>query len=214
MMEQAIFLDKDGTLLEDVPYNVEPRLMRLAPRAGEALRLLAPFYRLIVISNQSGVAHGYFAESALAGVGTRLEQLLAAQGVSLNGFYYCPHHPQGQFAAYRCQCECRKPLPGMLIEAADERGIDLGRSWMVGDILDDIEAGRRAGCRTVLIDNGGETEWQFTEDRQPHFTATDLYVAAEWILEQSQCRFPRRTEFSPFECVDRNEFRSTRSEFR
>jgi D-glycero-D-manno-heptose 1,7-bisphosphate phosphatase len=186
MMEQAIFLDKDGTLLEDVPYNVEPRLMRLAPRAGEALRLLAPFYRLIVISNQSGVAHGYFAESALAGVANRLEHLLASEGVSLGGFYYCPHHPQGQIAAYRCQCECRKPRPGMLIEAARERGIDLERSWMVGDILDDIEAGRRAGCRTVLIDNGGETEWQFSEDRQPHFTATDLYVAAEWILEQSQ----------------------------
>jgi D-glycero-D-manno-heptose 1,7-bisphosphate phosphatase len=186
MTEQAIFLDKDGTLLQDVPYNVEPRLMRLAPRAGEALRLLAPVYRLIVISNQSGVAHGYFAESALAGVANRLEHLLASEGVSLGGFYYCPHHPQGQIAAYRCQCECRKPRPGMLIEAARERGIDLERSWMVGDILDDIEAGRRAGCRTVLIDNGGETEWQFSEDRQPHFTATDLYVAAEWILEQSQ----------------------------
>lgn len=184
MNRQAIFLDKDGTLLEDVPYNVEPRLIRLAPRAGEALRLLAPHYRLMVISNQSGVAHGYFPESALAGVEQRLRQLLATFGVELAGSYYCPHHPQGQVAVYRSVCDCRKPQPGMLLRAALDHDIDLGNSWMVGDILDDIEAGRRAGCRTVLIDNGGETEWYVSADRQPDFTAGDLYEAAEWILER------------------------------
>jgi D-glycero-D-manno-heptose 1,7-bisphosphate phosphatase len=185
MTDRAIFLDKDGTLLENVPYNVEPRLMRLTNRAGEALRLLAMHFRLIVISNQSGVAHGYFAESALHGVERRLRQLLAAQRVELSGFYYCPHHPQGQVAAYRQACECRKPLPGMLVKAAAELGVELSHSWMIGDILDDIEAGRRAGCRTVLIDNGGETEWQISQYRQPDFTTGDLYPAAEWILAQS-----------------------------
>lgn len=181
---RAIFLDKDGTLLEDVPYNVEPRRMRLAPRAGEALRLLAPHYGLVVVSNQSGVAHGYFAESALAVVECRLREMLAAYDVGLAGFYYCPHHPQGQVAACRIACDCRKPRPGMIRRAAQEKAFDLTRSWMVGDILDDIEAGRAAGCRTVLINNGGETEWQRSPDRQPEFTAGDLYVAAEWILGQ------------------------------
>lgn len=179
----AVFLDKDGTLVEDVPYNVEPRLMRLAPRAGEALRLLAPHYRLVVISNQSGVARGYFLEAALGGVELRLRQLLAACGVELAGFYYCPHHPQGQVAAYRLACDCRKPRPGMLLAAAREHNLNLRQSWMVGDILDDVEAGRRAGCRTVLVDNGGETEWRTSADRQPDFTAGDLYEAAEWILQ-------------------------------
>src|SRR5579863_3143003 len=151
--------------------------MRLAPRAGEAMRLLAVHFRLIVISNQSGVAHGYFAESALTAVERRLRELLAAYDVQLAGFYYCPHHPQGQMAAYRIACDCRKPRPGMITRAAMENGIDLARSWMVGDILDDIEAGRAAGCGAVLIDNGGETEWQVSAQRQPNFTAGDLYVA-------------------------------------
>jgi histidinol-phosphate phosphatase family protein len=186
VLDQAIFLDKDGTLLEDVPYNVEPRLMRLAPRAGEALGLLAPRYRLIVISNQSGVAHGYFDESALVGVERRLGELLAAYDVELSGFYYCPHHPQGQVTAYRVACDCRKPQPGLIKRVANERGIDLARSWMLGDILDDVEAGRLAGCRTVLIDNGGETEWKLSLQRRPDFTASDLYVAAEWILAQPE----------------------------
>lgn|SRR5487761_1146945 len=185
MIDQAIFLDKDGTLLEDVPYNVEPRLMRLSPGAGEAVRLLAPHYRLIVVSNQSGVAHGFFAESALRSVESRLRQLLADHGATLSAFYYCPHHPQGQVAAYRRRCDCRKPQPGMLLRAAAEHGIDLRGSWMVGDILDDIEAGRRAGCRTLLVDNGGETEWRLGDDRGPDFTTRNLFAAAECILAAS-----------------------------
>ncbi|HQU42672.1 MAG TPA: HAD family hydrolase [Pirellulales bacterium] len=185
MEQPAIFLDKDGTLLDDVPYNVEPRLMRLAPRAGEALRLLSPHFRLIVVSNQSGVAHGYFAEAALTGVERRLKQLLASHNVELSGFYYCPHHPQGVVSAYRCACDCRKPLPGMLRRSAREQNIALEQSWMVGDILDDVEAGRWAGCRTILVDNGGETQWKMTADRTPEFTVSDLYVAAERILGAS-----------------------------
>ena len=176
MTNRAIFLDKDGTLLKDVPYNVDPRLMRLSPRDGDALRLLAPHYRLIVVSNQSGVARGYFAESALKGVESRLKHLLAEHGATLTAFYYCPHHPRGQVAAYRRRCQCRKPQPGMLLQAAAEHGIDLGRSWMVGDTLDDVEAGRRAGCRTILIENGGlidggaETDARPSDNRRPHAT--------------------------------------------
>lgn len=185
MSNRAIFLDKDGTLIDDVPYNADPALIRLAPQAGAGLRRLAHDYRLIVVSNQSGVAHGFFAEAALTGVERRIQELLAAEGVALDGFYYCPHHPSALDLRYRSRCTCRKPQPGLLLQAAREHLIDLRRSWMVGDILDDIEAGHRAGCRAVLVDSGGETEWQFTELRRPDFVAADLAAAADYILTDS-----------------------------
>lgn len=181
-MQPAIFLDKDGTVVVDVPYNVNPSLLRLASGAAEGLPRLARHYRLIIISNQSGIAHGKFDEAALVIVERRLCEMLAEIGAPLAGFYYCPHHPEGEVAAYRQSCDCRKPQPGLLVRAAAEHGIDTARSWMIGDILNDVEAGRRAGCRTVLIDNGGETEWQLSEFRSPDYTAPDLSAAAEVIL--------------------------------
>ena len=171
--ERAVFLDKDGTLIEDVPYNVDPERIRLTSGAAEGLRALhAAGYRLIVISNQSGVARGYFPEAALTGVRTKLHELLAEAGVALAGFYYCPHHPQGAVADYAVACACRKPRPGLLVRAAQEHGIDLRRSWFVGDILDDVEAGRRAGCRTVLVDLGTEPP-PADPLRRPDYVARD-----------------------------------------
>jgi D-glycero-D-manno-heptose 1,7-bisphosphate phosphatase len=180
---RAVFLDKDGTLVEDVPYNVDPGRVRLAPGAVEGLTALdGAGYRIAVITNQSGVARGYFPEGALAGVGRRLQELLAGFGVGLAGFYYCPHHPDGRVPAYAVACRCRKPEPGLLHRAARELGVCLGQSWVVGDILDDVEAGRRAGCRAVLIDNGNETEWRRGPGREPHHVAADLAEAARLIL--------------------------------
>lgn len=180
---QAVFLDKDGTLIEDVPYNVDPDHIRLTIGAVEGLQSLhAAGYRLIVVSNQSGVARGFFPESALAGVESRLRQLLADVGLPLTGFYYCPHHPHGSVADYTVDCGCRKPAPGLLLRGAKEHDIALGRSWLIGDILDDLEAGRRAGCRTVLLDNGHETEWIMNGNRQPDHRAADLAEAATIIL--------------------------------
>ncbi len=177
MAVNAVFLDKDGTLVENVPYNADPAKIRLAAGAGEALRAMqAAGYRIFVVSNQSGVARGYFPERALAGVLKRLRELLVAQGVELAGFYYCPHHPEGG-------CACRKPAPGLILRAAHEHEVDLKRSWLVGDILDDVEAGRRAGCRTVLIDNGNETEWRDGAERKPDFKVADLPGAARVIEE-------------------------------
>lgn len=138
-----------------------------------------------MVSNQSGVAHGLFSENALGEVERELRRQLGGFGVPLAGFYYCPHHPRGRVAPYTAACRCRKPGAGMLRRAAADLDIDLGESWMVGDILDDIEAGRRAGCRTVLIDNGNETQWRRGKRRRPHHVAADLAVAAQFILASS-----------------------------
>ncbi len=182
----AIFLDKDGTLVENVPYNVDPARMHYAPRAEVALRRLGRLeVPLIVITNQPGIAFGFFGPEALHAVERRLAVLFARCGARLDGFYACPHHQRGRVAAYTCACLCRKPMPGLLQRAAAERGIDLERSWFVGDILDDVEAGRRAGCSTILIDNGNETEWF----RNPHnlvlhtpdHVVPDIEVAARII---------------------------------
>ena len=174
-MSAAVFLDKDGTLIEDVAYNVDPARIRLAPGAAAGLRRLrARGFRLIVVSNQSGVALGRFAAAALDGVAARLTELLAPHDAAPEAFYWCPHAPGDG-------CACRKPRDGMLRRAAAERGLDLARSWMVGDILHDIEAGHRAGCRAVLIDNGNETEWDLSGLRAPDARAADLDEAARLI---------------------------------
>lgn len=189
-MKRAVFLDKDGTLVEDVPYNCDVNLIRLMPGVKEGLRRLdAAGYDLIVVSNQSGVAHAAFRLDALTGVEMKLQSLLAEEHVRLDGFYYCPHHPEGRIPAYAMTCACRKPSPGLLLQAASDRGIDLCGSWMVGDILHDVEAGRRAGCRTILIENGHETEWVLGAHRCPHYLAPDLHVAADIILS-SDSRIP------------------------
>ena len=115
----AVFLDKDGTLVEDVPYNTDPQLMKLTQGAIEGLQLLqAAGYKLIVITNQSGVARGYFPESALVGVEKQLRDILITSGVKLNGFYYCPHHPDSTLSKYSISCNCRKPKPGLILRAA------------------------------------------------------------------------------------------------
>lgn len=182
---RAVFLDKDGTIIENVPYNVDPDRIRLNPGVEEGLkRLHGAGYLLFVVSNQAGVARGYFPESALRGVEARLRDLLMAFGVPLAGFTYCPHHPEGEVEGFAMACDCRKPAPGMIVRTAAAHAIDLARSWMVGDILDDIQAGRSAGCRTILIDNGNETKWALSPDREPHFRAPDMAAAARFILEQ------------------------------
>ena len=182
---RAVFIDKDGTLIRDVPYNVDPALIELQPFAGESLKAMKDSgYQLIVVSNQSGVAKGYFPESALQGVQSRIRHLLDDYKVSLDGFYYCPHHPAGILQEYGITCACRKPQPGMILEASRDYGIDLRRSWMIGDILDDIEAGNAAGCTTILLDNGNETEFKWSEQRKPAFTVSNLREAADIIVNK------------------------------
>ncbi|MDR5784461.1 HAD family hydrolase [Caballeronia sp. LZ065] len=179
----AVFIDKDGTLLDDVPWNVDLHQMRLAPGALDALRLFAWFdVPLFIVSNQSGVALGKFAPHALDAVEARLHELAAEAGATFADVYWCPHHPQGIVPEYTRACDCRKPAPGMLLQAAHEHGIDLSRSWFIGDILDDVEAGHRAGCRSVLIDNGNETEWLAGAGRAPDIIVKSMHDAAIAII--------------------------------
>ncbi|MBI4333172.1 MAG: HAD family hydrolase [Chloroflexi bacterium] len=183
-MERAIFLDRDGTIIEDTGYVGEREKVRFLPRAGEAIRLLNENgFKVIVITNQAGVARGYFTEAAVADVNSYVCESLAGMGASIDKIYYCPHHIEGTIEEYRKECYFRKPNPGMIEEAVRDFGIDLRNSFVVGDKASDIEAGRRAGCRTILLagqvppageDNGGSL---------PDHVAPDLYEAVMWLLE-------------------------------
>lgn len=186
MAIRAIFLDKNGTLVDTVPFNVEPRGIMLASGAGPALRLLSRLdYRFYVLSNHDGIAQGKFGEASMERVRDRLTDLLFRENLSLDGFYFCPHRPDGAVPHYAAACDCRKPKPGMLLQAAHEHDIDLAESWMIGDILHDVEAGNRAGCHSVLIDNGNETEWRLGPNRIPTRIAPDLYSAAVLIASHT-----------------------------
>jgi len=194
MGRKAIFLDKDGTLIEDVPYNVNPDRMVLTTGAAQALQQFHQAgYLLIVITNQAGVAHGFFPEAALDAVKHQLQMLLQPVHVPLAGFYYCPHYPNGVVKTYAIACNCRKPKPGLLLTAAQDHDINLHQSWCIGDILNDVEAGRLAGCRTILINNGNETEWDFSSPaRLPHFQVANLLEAARVILGSSAQPLPEQ----------------------
>lgn len=186
---KAVFLDKDDTLVDDNPCNVEPGCVALCSAAGPALRLLARLnYRFVVVSDQAAIAHGQVDEVAMASIADRLGDLMFRERVALDAFYYCPHHPKRSVTRYAFACGCRKPQPGLLLKAASEHQIDLRASWMVGARLHDVEAGNRAGCRTLLVDNGTETEWRLGPRRVPTRIAPDLYAAAMLIASEGNER--------------------------
>jgi histidinol-phosphate phosphatase family protein len=177
-MNKAIFIDKDGTLIHDIPYNVDPNLVRFEDTALESVSLLQQLgYLIIIVSNQPGVALKYFEEKDLKKVEEKINHVLHEKNAVLNGFYYCPHSPESQ-------CHCRKPAPGLLLKAASDLEVDLSRSWMIGDILNDVEAGKRSGSKTILINNGNETEWELNAFRSPDFTAKNMKEASEIIMAQ------------------------------
>jgi len=183
---KAIFLDKDGTLIPDIPYNVNPDLITLQHGVIEGLRLLKEKgYIFVVVSNQAGVARGYFKYDDLEKVKGKLDLLLNKEGIEIDGYYFCPHHPAGIIPEYSVSCNCRKPEPGMLLQAAEDLQIDTGISWMIGDILNDVAAGNKAGCKTILLDIGNETEWVEGPFRKPTFIASGFLQAARFISNDS-----------------------------
>lgn len=177
----AVFIDKDGTLIEDVPYNVDPAQLRFTDGAIPALNLIASAgLPIAVVTNQPGLATGRFSRAQFARLQMALiDRVWEEAHVRLAGFYFCPHAPGGKSGV---SCLCRKPAPGLLQRAASAEGYDLARSWMIGDILDDVEAGRRAGCRTILLDVGNETHRRVSPLRTPHHSCHDLLEAARIIV--------------------------------
>lgn len=184
MNTPAIFLDRDGTLVYPRHYPSRPEELVLYPDiAPELLRLQRAGFCLVVITNQSGLARGLFHDADLARMHLHLRRDLARSEVYLDGIYYCPHHIDGVVPELAIDCSCRKPRPGLVVQAAIELDLDLKRSWFVGDILDDIEAGQRAGCRTVLVDLGTEGPPE-RPVRRPTFVARDTRHALRLIAAE------------------------------
>jgi len=144
-----VFLDRDGTLIRDLAHAADPATVRPLPGVVVALRALQQAgYALVVASNNSGVARGLFTAGEAREMGRRLLAVLARRGVTIDGYYFCPHHPtEGRVPGLDVECDCRKPRPGMLLQAAGELGLDLPASWMVGDLPSDVLAGEAAGTR-------------------------------------------------------------------
>jgi D-glycero-D-manno-heptose 1,7-bisphosphate phosphatase len=183
---RAVFLDRDGTLNEEVGYLDSPDKLTIIPGAIEAVRLINQQGLLaIVVTNQSGIARGFFDEAFVQDVHELIRALFHAQGAVIDGFYFCPHHPTGGQDPYLQDCPCRKPAPGMLIRAAKERNIDLGRSYMIGDMLTDVMAGQQAGGKGILVRTGYGRGVDLEQGKPDHI-AEDVLDAVRWILKDLQ----------------------------
>jgi D-glycero-D-manno-heptose 1,7-bisphosphate phosphatase len=188
MKNWGVFLDRDGTVTEEVGYVNHPSRLRLIPGAADAIRMLnGAGVPVILATNQAGVARGYFTEALVEEVMERLRELLAVQGARLDAIYYCPHHPTAGTPPYRADCACRKPKTGMLQRGAAEFGLDLSRSYVAGDKISDVQFAKAGGAGGILVLTGyglGEHTYQKQAWRvQPDFVADDLFAAAEWILK-------------------------------
>lgn len=183
----AVFIDRDGTLTEEVGYVNHPRRIRLLPRSAEAIRRLnSAGVPAVLVTNQAGVARGYFSAEILRLVTDEMIRQLKDAGARLDGVYVCVHHPTEGVPPYRLDCDCRKPKPGMLTRAARELRLDLAASTMVGDKASDLESGRAVGARGVLVLTGyGQGDWEYRRDSfrvPPDHVAADLLAAVDWVL--------------------------------
>jgi len=186
MPNKAIFLDRDDTLIEDPGYINHPDQIKLLDDVAEALIELKRIgYKLIVVSNQSAVAHGIVTEKVIGEIHNRLKQLLAEQGAFLDRIYYCPYHPEGAIPKYRKESDWRKPNPGMLLAAADEMDVDLSQSWSIGNSARDVEAGLRAGCKTILINRSSHHKQPdpclLLAGTHPHYKSVNIKEAVNII---------------------------------
>lgn len=178
----AVFMDRDGTINEEVSFLSRMEQLRLYPQTCEAIRLInRSGMKAVVVTNQSGIARGYFTEDFVRTVHDRINELLAAEGARIDGFYVCPHHPVYGQGLYKKDCECRKPRPGLLLQAAREMNIDLARSYMVGDMLRDVETGKKVGAKGILVCTGYGPNIVRTD--MPAFVAEDILEAVQWILK-------------------------------
>ncbi len=177
MSNRAVFLDRDGVLMADTNYVGHVERVIILDDAPAALRRLQDAgYRLFVVTNQSGVGRGYFTREAVEEIHTLLDQKFAAAGAKIDRYYVCPHHPEDN-------CDCRKPKPKSLLDAAAKYGLNLAQCFMIGDRASDIQCGRNAGTRTVLVLTGAGKETHAEGDVKPDSVATDISAAANWILQ-------------------------------
>lgn len=177
----AAFIDRDGVINAELDYVFRPADFHVLPGVADGLRMLAAHgFALVVVTNQAGIAKGKYDEAAYQRLTRHMREIFAVQDIAFDGIYHCPHHPQGTVPAYTCVCDCRKPAPGMLLRAARELGLDLGRSVLVGDKPSDTEAGRAAGLlHTVLVESGHclpADALTFADHR-----CADLAEAAAWL---------------------------------
>ena len=198
MSDKAIFFDRDDTLIEDPGYISSPEQVKLltgVPRALIELKALG--YKLVVVTNQSAVARGIVTEKVLGDIHNRLEQLLAEKNAFLDRIYYCPYHPKGVVKKYRQESELRKPNPGMLLKAAEEMDLDLDQSWCVGNSGRDIEAGLRAGCKTILIDLPSRKQQLKPGESRPDYKAINIKEVVNIIKKYLRSPIESEAETQP-----------------
>lgn len=198
--QAAIFLDRDGTINEEIGYMDSLEKLRLIPGAAEAIRLInSSGMKTVVVTNQSGIARNIFTESFVNKTHAKLREMLHAEGALIDAFYFCPHHPTAGWGDYLRECECRKPLPGLLLRAAGDLHLDPARSYMVGDTLNDMAAGGSAGAQCILVRTGYgkeaaeelgpnvESQKQGeTRIVRPVHIADDLLAAVKWIMRKDK----------------------------
>lgn len=190
-MRRAVFMDRDGTISEEVGYVNHPARYRVFSYSAEAVRLLNQAgWLAILVTNQAGVARGYFTEDLIGKVHDRLKLELEGEGARLDAIYYCAHHPTVGEAPYRMDCDCRKPRPGLIRRAAEEFQINLAQSWMIGDRYGDIELAHNAGVRSCFVLSGyGRGEWEYQRPNwrhTPELVAEDLLEAVKKIVTRDE----------------------------
>ena len=173
---KAVFLDRDGTIARDVHYCRGIEEFEILPHVPEAIRLLNQHgFKIAIVTNQSGVARGYFTEETLLQIHQHMKRELAKHGACLDAILYCPHHPADK-------CQCRKPKPGLLLKAAGELGVNLKKAFLIGDKGTDIETGKAVGCRTILLSPANEAQ---NISAQPDYIADNMLNAVHWIIEKT-----------------------------
>lgn len=183
--KRAVFLDRDGTINEEVGYLSRLEDLKIYANAAEAIRLMKEKdFLAIVITNQSGVARGFFSEEFILTVHNKINEYLKTHGTSLDALYYCPHHPRYGNEQYRKECSCRKPQPGLLLQAAEDFNIDMKSSYVIGDMPRDMDIARTVGAKGVMVKTGYGRNVVATG--KPDYIAEDLLDAAKWIIRDQE----------------------------